>query len=207
MGTNTIFSCCFKLQIMNTPWKGALDPSAKFYWFHALIHVWWWSFVCITDQSQCEKQIIVLSQKKNCCEAHLNCCETRQWIFSFSAFMKSSVFWSVCKLLCKSYDIRYLSTNHLREIAEEREREREDDCLTLFLCATTLLFNRVFFDCQVQKFHVILSEMVDVLVVDTTTFRFWSSISESMYKSCGFKEIELLQLAQSRVAAQCLPCC
>jgi len=112
MRTNTIFSCCFKLQIKNTTWKGALDPSAKFYWFHALFDVWWWSFVCITNQSQYEKQIIVLSRKKNCCEAHLDCCETRQWIFSFSAFMKSSVFWSVCILLCKSYYIRYLSINH-----------------------------------------------------------------------------------------------
>jgi hypothetical protein len=132
MGTNTIFSYCFKLHIKNTPWKGALDPSAKFYWFHALFHVWWWSFVCITNQSQYEKQIIVLSRKKNCCEAHLDCCETRQWIFSFSAFMKSSVFWSVCILLCKSYYIRYLSTNHKsqRDSGGEREREREDDCLT-----------------------------------------------------------------------------
>jgi len=129
----------------------------------------------------------------------------------FSAFLLSwkALYSEVYALLCKSYDIRYLSTNQSKRDSRgerEREREREDDCLTLSLCATTLLFNRVSFDCQVQKFHVILSEMVDVLVVDSTTFWFWSSISESRYKSCGFKEIELLQLAQSRVAAQCLPC-
>ncbi len=119
----------------------------------------------------------------------------------------------LCILKCMHYCANRMTLDisaqiSQREIAEEREREREreDDCLTLSLCATTLLFNRVSFDCQVQKFHVILSEMVDVLVVDSTTFWFWSSISESRYKSCGFKEIELLQLAQSRVAAQCLPC-
>lgn len=88
---------------------------------------------------------------------------------------------------CMPLDISAQITQ--KEIAEDSEREREDDCLTLSLSATTLLFNKVFFDCQVQKFHVILSEMVDVLVVDTTTFWFWSSISESRYKSCGFKEL------------------